>query len=146
MSIWLTLLYPGGGGIFKINKQPLAITKMYGLCFLYIIVAFLFVVFKYNENVLNNQSSSSVIRPNDAYTNVRIIDKTDKTLSVYTPLENKLLELELYEPFHIGMFEPESRYKRRHWLTNLKLKFPVAMMTRQYGGNIGNVKYNVESA
>ena len=35
------------------------------------------------------------------------------------------------------MFEP--RYERRHWLSNLQLKFPVAMMTQQYGGNIGNI-------
>ena len=37
------------------------------------------------------------------------------------------------------MFEPESHYKWRHWLSRLQLKFPVAMMIREYGGNIGNI-------
>ena len=92
-----------------------------------------------NENVSKNHFSSSIIRPVDAYTNVRVIEKSDKTLSSYILLENKLQELELFEPFHIGMFNPESRYKRKHWLSNFQLKFPVAMMTRQYESNIGNI-------
>ena len=33
------------------------------------------------------------------------------------------------------MFEPESRYKQKHWVVNFQLKFPVAI----YGGNIGNI-------
>ena len=92
-----------------------------------------------NENVSKNYSSLSIIRPADAYTNVRVIEKSDKTLLSYILPENNLHELELFEPFHIGMFEPESCYKRRHWLSNLQLKFPLGMMTRQYGGNIGNI-------
>ena len=92
-----------------------------------------------NENVSKNHFSSSIIRPVDAYTNVRVIEKSDKTLPSYILLENKSQELELFEPLHIDMFEPESRYKRRHWLSNLQLKFLVAMITRQYGGNIGNI-------
>ena len=92
-----------------------------------------------NENVSKNYSSLSIIRPADAYTNVRVIEKSDKTLLSYILPENKLHELELFEPFRIGMFEPESCYKRRHWLSNLQLKFPVGMMTRQYGGNIRNI-------
>ena len=68
-----------------------------------------------------------------------MIEKSHKSLPLYILLENKLQELELFQPFHTGMFDPESHYKRRHWLSNLKLKFTVAMMTQQYGGNIGNI-------
>ena len=55
----------------------------------------------------------------------------------YILLVSNFKELESLEPFYISMFEP--RYERRHWLSNLQLKFPVAMMTQQYGGNIGNI-------
>ena len=92
-----------------------------------------------NENVSKNHSSSSIIRPADACTNVRVIEKSDKTLPLYILVENRLQEIELFEPFHIGMFEPEFHYKQRHWLSNLQLKFLVTMMTHQYGGNVGNI-------
>ena len=92
-----------------------------------------------NENVSKNHSSSSIIRPADACTNVRVIEKSDKTLPLYILVENRLQEIELFEPFHIGMFEPEFHYKQRHWLSNLQLKFLVTMMSHQYGGNIGNI-------
>ena len=88
-----------------------------------------------NEIVSKNHSSSSIIPPADAYTNVRVIEKSDKSLPLNILLENQLQELELFEPFRIGMFEPESRYKQKHWVVNFQLKFPVAI----YGGNIGNI-------
>ena len=68
-----------------------------------------------------------------------MIEKSDKALPSYILLENKLQELELFESLYLGMFQSESCYKRRHWFSNLQLKCPVAMMTRQYGGNIGNI-------
>ena len=38
-----------------------------------------------SEKMSENHSASSVIRSSDAYTNVRIIDKTEKTLPSYIP-------------------------------------------------------------
>ena len=93
-----------------------------------------------NENVSKNHSSLSIIRPADTYINVSVTEKSDKALPSYILQENMLQELELFEPFHKVMFEPESHYKRRHWLSNLQVKFPVAIMTQQYGGNIENIK------
>ena len=42
----------------------------------------------------------------DLLTLIQMFVKSDKTLPFYILLENKLQELELFEPFHIGMFEP----------------------------------------
>ena len=47
-----------------------------------------------NENVSENHSFSSIIRPADAYTNVCVIKKFDKTRPSYVLIENKLQELE----------------------------------------------------
>ena len=42
-------------------------------------------------------------------------------------------------PVHLSSYEPEDRIQRRRWLQKLAVSTDIAMLTRSYGGNTGNV-------
>ena len=89
-----------------------------------------------NQNRIN--FSMTLPREVTETTSVKIEDN-GIVLEHYETLDVAVNKLEIYAPFHLVDFEPSSRYTRRHWWDNLKLSSQVAIMTRHYGGNIGNV-------
>ena len=44
-----------------------------------------------------------------------------------------------YTPVHLFLFEPESLYRRRHWIDNLVFSSDVALMVKSYGGRLSNI-------
>ena len=91
-----------------------------------------------NQNQKRINFSATLPREVTETTSVRCID-SDNVSNQYEALDADVYKLELYTPFHWADFELSSRYNRRHWLDNVKLASQVAIMTRHYGGTIGNI-------
>ena len=56
---------------------------------------------------------------------------------LYNDLDNR----EPYDPILLARYEPEDRFARFNWLETLTFPFPVVLLKRAYGGNLGTMSF-----
>ena len=59
----------------------------------------------------------------------------------YRAISQVLSAKECYDPVDLGEFAPTDHFKRRSWLTNLKLHFPISVYRYQHGNALGTQNF-----
>ena len=63
------------------------------------------------------------------------------TSSQYCNLEQKFMDLPLYQPPFMNDMAPVDHLERRRWLTGISLPFPIMFYKYAYGNNVGTLVY-----
>ena len=63
------------------------------------------------------------------------------TPSRYCDLEQKLMDLPLYQPLFLNGIAPVDRLERRRWLSEISLPFPIMLYKYAFGNSVGTLVY-----
>ncbi len=94
-----------------------------------------------SESVAKKRKLSEPARIDTENTTLKHIEASSELRREYMKLSTALQAKRNYDPLLLCEFAPEDRKDRYEWLQSLSLPFPISLLSRLYGGNIGTMHF-----